>query len=435
MTNCTNAQRRRLSALAAIAMLFISWSISAHAQSSEHTLILRPHCEATDQSLCPEFNVADPSTLTTTPLSIGDTLDLDVVLVNPTHEKIGKIRLWISYDTDALEGTALSVSKAFPTITPGQANFSSSSGYAKITASASSGNEPTDAIMPVARLTFVVKNAMNAASSPLSFHDQRAGIDGHTFVTTTTAPTQNLLSTPLGSLLVQLVPSISAEQGYSSASTSNAYDSSAAASEALSASSVSSISSSDALPAPLVAPESPNSFGLIQVQNVRIGTKDNALYVTWDALSHPKLQGYNVYYGSLRGRYLHRRSVSVASRGAMISNLPTGKTYYAAIRGVDDENLETAFSAEVSVEIGNPSTSSSPIIGALDLVAEIAPSVGAPDNPVENMDRMLADGSTAAVPGRSGAPSGVFLLLIGSAAIGTLLACRRQMTVSKKLPV
>ena len=155
---------------------------------------------------------------------------------------------------------------------------------------------------------------------------------------------------------------------------------------------------------------------------MRIGTKGSDLYVTWDVLSHPKLQGYNIYYGTAPGSYLQRRSVSVAARGAVIRDLTAGKTYYAAVSGMDDENRESAFSSEVSVEIGNPGTSSSPIIGDIDAIDEEDPGSVAPENPLEDPEIPLEDG----VPGDTGSPSALLLLLLGSAAIGTLFAVRRQ---------
>ena len=162
-----------------------------------------------------------------------------------------------------------------------------------------------------------------------------------------------------------------------------------------------------------------------------MGTKENLLYITWDLLNYPKLQGYNVYFGTTKGRYLQRRSVSLASRGTVIRDLPSGKTYYVAVRGVDDKTQETAFSAEQSIEIGNPSTSSSPIVGALDMIGEVSPGDVAPPNPVDRTTRPLQSG----VPGKSGVPSALLLLLLGSAAIGTLLACRRQVIAAKTLPL
>lgn len=417
------AQRRHPSALAIIAMFAFAWPFQIYAQSDVPALVFRPHCEKTDQTLCSSFDVEDPSTLRTAPLAPGDSLDLDIVLVNPTRERIGKLRVWISYDSELLEGTVLSISNAFPAVAPGQSDFSPLSGYAKIAASANAGNEPSDAIVPVARVVFTVKNESNALSTPLSFYDHRSGIEGHTFVTTAIAAGQNLLSMPLGTLMVRFAPSLETKSASSSSdsATTSFYSSSA----------YSSSKSSEMPPADSAA--NSTAFGIVQMQNVRVGTKDDILYVAWDALNHPKLQGYNVYYGTLRGRYLNRRSVSVASRGAVIIDLPKGKTYYVAVRGVSDDNQETAFSEEESVEIGNPQTASAPIAGSLDLVAEVAPGAGAPQNPV---GRMLENSEkTPEVPGKSGAPSGLALLLLGSAAIGALFACRRQVTAARKLQI
>lgn len=408
-------------------MLSLSWSISVHAQSTPPTLFLRPHCDVIDQTLCPQYDAADPSMLRTTPLKTGDTLDLDIVLINPTQEKIAKVRLWISYDAEAMEGTTLAVSPAFPVLTPGEVDFSPLSGYAKIAASAKPGGEPADAILPVARLTFTIKNSA-AGSTPLSFYDRLDGIDGHTVVSTVTAPQLNLIPAPLGALLVQFSAPVKASSG-----TLATHLNEASSSYSSSVSDVSSASASSAEIPAVNTPDDASTFSRIQAQNVRVGTKENTLYVTWDALSHPKLQGYNVYYGTQQGRYLNRRSVSVASRGAVIRDLPAGKTYYAAVRGVDDGNRETAFSTEASVEIGNPSTSSASIVGSLDLVAEVAGGVGAPENPVREIYETPRPAS--AVPGESGVPSSFLLLLLGSAAIGSLLAFRRQLTASRRHPV
>lgn len=447
MPKRTYFQRRPVSALAVLAMVMIAWPLPLRAQElPPPTLVIRPHCEFTDQMQCSAYDVLDPSTVTAGPLKSGDTLDFDIVLWNPRQEKIDKVRMWLSYDAEALEGTAIAITPALPTVTPGQADFAPLSGYAKIAASAVAGNEPMDAILPLARVTFTAKNTGNAATTPISFYDQRAGIEGHTFVTTTTAPAQNLVSSPLGALLVQLTPGAAPAQQSSSVTVEPAAISSPSTAilPAASASSISSSLASSASSASLESSSSAGtsstsstapsaSFPLIQVQNIRVSTKDNILFVTWDALSHPKLQGYNVYYGTLQGRYLNRRSVSVASRGAVVHDLPAGKTYYVAIRGVDDKNQETAFSTEASVEIGNPATSSSPIVGSLDLVTEVAASVTAPENPVKGISSTTGSATTD-VPGKSGAPSAIVLLLLASAAIGTLLACRRQASATRQLP-
>lgn len=398
--------RRHATALVlagAFAMLTVG---SALAQETSPTLYLRPHCEKTKQEDCPLFEASDPSTYATAALAAGEPLDVDVVLANPTGESISKVKVWLSYDADVLEGKTVTVSTLFPVVVPGESDFSPVSGYAKVGASAAAGKEPKDAILPIAHLIFTVKQ-VTSASTPLSFYDQRSGKEGHTAIITTASPNQNLLAEPLGTLLVQLdTPSGPDVTGTAS-------------------------SASSVAPVPS-APSSPDvgSFGLIQVQNVRVGTKDSFLYVTWDLLSYPKLQGYNVYYGTMKGRYLQKRSVSLASRGAVIRDLPKGKTYYVAVRGVDDQNRETSFSTEASIEIGNAATASSQIIGSLDAISESSPTNKiAPKNPVENVDQPLGSG----VPGKSGAPSALLLLLLGSAVIGTLLAFRRQMIAKHSL--
>ncbi len=425
-------QRRHAFALLVTGLTVFLIPVLSHAQTNVPTLFLRPHCEAEDQSTCALFDVQDPLRLITEKLAEGDTLDVDLVLSNVTQEAISKIRVWLSYDAEALEGTSVDISPTFPTVVPGQSDFSPLSGYAKIAASAAAGKEPTDAILPIARLTFTVKSSAKAKSTPLSFYDQRSGIEGHTFVATVTSPAENLLANPLGTLLVQL-SAPAAEQSSSvrpeaEAGTQTAESGSSAAKGATTAAPVSAttVSSSSASSA---APQ--KSFALIQVQNVRVGTKDNLLYVTWDPLSHPKLQGYNVYYGTLRGRYLQRRSVSLASRGVAIRDLPQEKTYFVAVRGVDDQNQETAFSTEASVEIGNQATAAPSIIGDFDALAELPGEDIAPPNPVEDPARPL----DAGVPGKSGSPSALVLLLLGSAAIGTLLAVRRQAIAAKTLPL
>ncbi len=426
--------------LTGVAALLMPTRLSA--QENVPMVFLRPHCEQTDQTICPVFDVQDPTTLITPKLNAGDTLDMDLVLWNPTLEAINKIRIWISYDAEALEGKTIVVNHILPTVTPGEADFVALSGYAKIAAGAEPGKEPTDALLPIARLTFTVKPGIAVAGTPLSFYDQRSSTDGHTFVSTVKSSAQNLLMAPLGTLLVQfsppVVPKASSSSVAANSSSVAASESSAvgglppAADTVTSSSSTSSISSAAAISSTSASSTSSASlsFGTIQVQNVRVGTKDQLLYVTWDGLNHPKLQGYNVYFGTLAGRYLQRRSVSIAARGTIIRDLPAGKTYFVAVRGVDDGNRETAFSTEASVEIGNPATASSPIIGALETIEEGMVEEIAPVNPVEHPTRPLESG----VPGKSGSPSGFLLLLLGSAAVGTLLAVRRQVTAAKTLP-
>lgn len=433
MSATTFFPRRLVSALVTTGVMTMLLPCSAQAQTTAPTLFLRPHCENQDQTTCPLFEASDPTTLTTPVLAPGQTLDVDLVLSNPGKESIAKIRVWLSYDAEALEGKTIVISPLFPTVIPGESDFAPMSGYAKIAASAQPGSEPNEEMLPIARLTFTAQATVKTGMTPLSFYDQSSDAEGHTSVSTVLSPAQNLLGTPLGALVVQ----------FEAAAASSAQASSFTAASEVSSSSVS-------VPAPFPATDAGNpppfanvptapagpadgqsTFSLIQMQGLRLGTKDDSLYVAWDLLNHPKLQGYNVYFGATKGRYLQRRSVSLASRGAVIRDLPKGKTYYVAVRGVDNGNQETAFSREESVEIGNPATSTSPILGALETIGEESPQAIAPENPVDHVNTPLATG----VPGKAGSSSGLVLLLLGSAVIGTFLACRRQILAAHSLPV
>ena len=434
MSAVTSFPRRLAFALVTTGLLGMLIPGFATAQMNVPTLYLRPHCDNPDQTACPAFEATDPTMLMTPLLAPEQTLDVDLVLSNPGKESIAKIRVWLSYDAEALEGKTVVISPVFPVVIPGESDFAPLSGYAKIAASAQPGNEPDDEILPIARLTFTVQPAASIGMTPLSFYDQSSDAQGHTSISTVISPAQNLLAAPLGTLIVQIeTPATLPSPGLPTPLVDTVRTGTGSSSPALFPDPETGTPPPfmNAPTAPVVSVDGQSSFSLIQLQSLRLGTRDNILYVTWDLLNHPKLQGYNVYFGATKGRYLQRRSVSLASRGAVIRDLPKGKTYYVAVRGVDDENRETAFSSEESVEIGNPVTSTSPILGALEAIGEESPQVIAPENPVEYVQTPL----TAGVPGKAGSSSGLVLLLIGSAVIGTFLAGRRQFLATHTLPV
>lgn len=150
-------------------------------------------------------------------------------------------------------------------------------------------------------------------------------------------------------------------------------------------------------------PAGKTAFTLLQVRNVRITTEGTSLYVAWDPLISSQLKAYNLYYGSTTGRYLQRKTISAESTSMAIRGLPEKTTYFVAIRGLSLTDEETAFSQEVSVEVGNPKTSTAPLTGDL-----------------------LATRKPVTVPGETGTPSVIVLLLTLSAVIGTAFATRRQ---------
>jgi len=163
------------------------------------------------------------------------------------------------------------------------------------------------------------------------------------------------------------------------------------------------------------------AFGLLQIQNVRITTEGASVFLGWDALKSSQLQGYNIYYGTTTGRYIQRKSVAANVQSLALRSLPEGTTYYFAMRAVGSGEQESAFSAEVSVTVGDPKTSTSPLAASA-----IGGKGGQPVNPVQGSVTQ----SGGRVQGETGIPSTLGLLGILSAGIGTAIASRRQMLVS-----
>lgn len=453
---------RRVPVVLLGAMLLLS-NVTFAQDIDSPTLYFRPHCENPDATLCPFYDVKDPTTLSTAPLKPGDELDMDVVLFNPKAEKIKQFRVWLSYDPAVLQGKSVEISPTFPVIVPGQADFAPQSGNVKIASGAADGQEVSAPFVPLVRVKFTVSVNASTVQSPIGFHDFKDGIDGHVVITSLATPTANMIVGPLGSLVADVrstatpssVASVAASASstaapvipvpISSAAASSAQPVSSATAQTSSVTTVSSVSSHSSLSSLSSIPSSSvssassvssvssvsTSFELLQVQSVGIGTEGTSLKITWAPLSHPKLQGYNVYYGTLPGRYLQRKSVSVAAVGTVIRDLPRGETYYAAVRGVDDQNRETAFSDEVSVEIGNPATASAVLGSVTNLVDEGPgddPEHQHGENPLDTVSR------PDSVPGGTGLPADLLMLIGSSAATGTLFALRRQLTASRARP-
>ncbi|MFH1444335.1 MAG: fibronectin type III domain-containing protein [Candidatus Peregrinibacteria bacterium] len=158
-------------------------------------------------------------------------------------------------------------------------------------------------------------------------------------------------------------------------------------------------------------PISGTAFALLQVRNMRITTEGTSAYVAWDPLSSSQLKAYNLYYGTTSGRYIQRKTISADSTSMAIRSLPEKTTYFVAIRALSKQDEESAFSQEVAVEVGNPQTSTAPLTGDL-----------------------LSTRKLISVPGETGMPSVIALILTISAITGTALASRRQLVATINPP-
>ncbi len=428
--------------------------------AEEMAIVIRPHCEKNNSSEifggtadipdliayntgnCVTYSINDPSSLRSPPLKVGDILDIDLVLQNPNADLIRRVRSWLSYDPEVLEGVSIELNKIFSVVTPGEADFSPEEGYVKIGAAIAEGKEVRDKLLHLARLKFKVIAAPKGTTSPLSFFDQGNGLDGHTFVSSAMEGGENLLRRLLGSLMVSVPAGAnnSSSKSATSSSSSNSTSATETSSEQSSSSSETGVtessqsstssitssltssagtetsSSSSGIPVAEAAEASSANnvpFTLLQVQNVRITTKDTSLMVAWDPLRSPLLKGYNVYYGKQMGRYIHRHSLDKKENSLMIRDRELGQIYYVSVRAVGLDNQESAFSQEVAVRVGEAGTSTSPLLGR-NFTGSVT------ENPVVN---------TTDVPGASGMPALLLIALTLAATGGFLFAVRRQVSV------
>lgn len=380
---------------------------------------------ANPSPVCPSFGVRDPLSKQTDILKVGDTLDMDLVMHNPKGADITRYRVWIAYDSNVLQGTAITLSDAFSIPTPGEADFSTADNYIKAAASSEQPVKATKVVL--ARIVLTVKSAP-ANGVILAFHDPSGQAAAHTAAFTGKGDTEaNIAAKVQGSLAVRfaagsspattVTPTTSTGASNTSSTPPAATTSSSSpttttttsiASSKASTTSVSSKSSSSAVP--LV-------FSKLQVQALRVTTEGSSAFLAWNPLPSAEIAGYNLYYGSISGRYLQRRSVTKESQTLTIRALPVGMTYYFAVRAVNAAGIESDFSQEVGVTIGNPATSTSPLSGNLI------------EGPQGNAP--YTDGTVA---GDSGPESWVASLIGLSAILGTAFAFRRQWTARSVLP-
>ena len=80
----------------------------------------------------------------------------------------------------------------------------------------------------------------------------------------------------------------------------------------------------------------------------------NTAILAWDAVTHPNLSGYRVYYGTAPGTYLQPvgSGVNVGNVTSFtVTGLTSGTRYYFAVTAFDTSNNESTFSNEVFKDI------------------------------------------------------------------------------------
>ncbi|MBU1935069.1 fibronectin type III domain-containing protein, partial [Patescibacteria group bacterium] len=268
-----------------------------------------------------------------TQANYGDEFDVDVVLKNPGQQNVISVRSWLTYDTNALEGVSVSTDDSLFTLSaPGEDNFSSTEGYAKIGRSNISGGV-TDAETTVATVRFKVKT-QNPVTTVISPHDYQVTELGHTSVNIIEDGFPvNILSEKPDSVTVQL-------NGGASAATIT--------------------TTTEPEPIVTIVDIGGNGYAnLERPQNLRANTGSGYVDLKWDESDEPELMGYNIYYGKTSGQYSRRRTITNVN-SYRIDGLNNGETYYFAITAYDQINRESDYSDEVGIIVNEPLSSTSP---------------------------------------------------------------------------
>ena len=339
----------RIAAILSFAMTFFLLPPPAVAAEANVLIKLRPHCEVAN---CPDFPLYDSETFITNGLNVGDTLDIDIVLQNPTGQSLQSVQSWVKYDSKILKGLEVKISDRFPLVAPGESGFAPESGVVKIGASNVSGGMRESEIA-FARITFQVLKEMTDISSLVSFHEfSLLGQEGKTKVLVIEeGRTVNVLKTRPRELRLYF--------GENPPPSVIPPSTNPPVIPPVTNPPVNPPTNPPTIP-PITPPLTDPTFAVLRPQGLRVMTKDDQVFLIWNALLDPRVVGYNIYYGTVSGRYIQRRTISSETTGVTIRNLPPGTRMYFALTAFNAGAQDSEYSDEVAVTVGDPASSTAP---------------------------------------------------------------------------
>ncbi len=410
----------------AVILAAILSPVVLYAANDSVSLTFAPHCAEGVES-CPDFAIQDAENLTTEPLSAGDILDLDIVLRSDNPPNIQEVRSWVKYDPFILEARSVDLTTAIQAPFPGEQTIDQSIGMIKI------GGEVRGLLaknnVTIARVTLrVLKDtsetsiafsgflptglgqvAVNGKRSNDGPKDSGALPDPPCFDTLLGcrgATTPLLLGQP-SVLRIRMKQVVSSATSSSSNSETETAQQKNAADGLDNGTPLSSTQNSN------VPTTASTSFLSLRIQGLRLATKNTDIFVAWQPLLSAELAGYNVYYGTVSGQYIQRRTLPSSASSLVLHNLVPDTTYFVAIRGFNVKGQETSFSQEASVTVGKPTTSTAP------LSAMLTDSSAPEGNPVT-----LRSGTV--VTGESGPTNWIIVFAFTASVIGISLAAKRH---------
>jgi hypothetical protein len=423
--------RHALAATVISALLHLN-AIPVASAATTMTLTLQPHCAEQDRSKCTDFATADAKSLQTQKLNAGDILDVDIVVRGSGFADVRSVRAWLSYDPIVLEARSVELTSALPSPTPGEQTVDQIAKVVKIGGSTSTGLAADNT--PVARVTFRV--LATTENTSISFYDYNSSGLGHTavngekiqakddqgalpsapcidFVIGCGGTTNPLLASEPTSLTVVLSHQ-AADAAEAAAVPQSMIDQENAQGSGIQPSTIPYPTATTSSAGAPMAPQG-SAFTLLQVQDVRLTSRENVIYMGWQSLRSTELAGYNVYYGTVTGKYIQRKSLAPNATSIVLRDLEPGVTYYLAVRAVNTQGQESVFSQEVSVTVGQPETATVPLLNG-----SITPT---PTNTIKK-------NGGSQIQGETGLGSSLLWIVLGSAGIGTFFAFRRQISLS-----
>lgn len=415
-----------LPALIVLAGVLLIIPQSAAAATPDAEIKLRPHCES---SICMDYPLYDAETYITYGLSEGEMLDMDIVLKNPSGQSIQSVQSWLEYDPKILKGVDIRVSDSFPLIAPGEQTFAEGSNRVKIGASNVSGGV-TESEIVFARVQFqVLKEVEDIAS--VKFHEfSLLGQEGKTKVLMVEeGRVVNILKTrpndlrlyfgedpppgalpgtlPPGSLPPGTLPPGTTPPGTTPPGTLP-----------LGTTPPGTVPPGTTPPGAGQPPVITDpGFALLQPQGLRVMTGEDMVYLIWNKLDDKRVIGYNIYYGTVPGRYIQRRTVSTATTGVTISKLTVGERYFFAVTAFNASGQDSEYSFEAAVTVGDPTSSTAPF----------TLTDGGGDSPIGGS---VIGSGTDHVPGGTGMPIAALFGAIAASAGATFLIRRHFVRAS-----
>lgn len=268
----------------------------------------------------------------------NDEIVLDIIVLNPSSQKIISVESWLSYDPKKLVGIKIdNTGSKFDMITPGENEFVPDQSVVRIGRGNTTGGID-DISFKVASVYFKVLSATPGDTTTVAFYDYQSNELGHTNV--------NIISggLPFNILTSQVPKPVQFVLNSSSVPVDTGKTSSS-----------SSIPSSSGYSVPPITSSGSGAIystysGLLPIpQHIQATTDSSSITIQWDPITDPNVQFTYIYYTTHQNNYLHRKKVY--GNSYTFDHLHTGDRYYFVLTSANSMR-ESGYSPELAITVG-----------------------------------------------------------------------------------